>query len=97
VQMEQIRHQSYSAFQTETIPILFAVSKLHLGEAMEQLFAKADAAIEAGKSLLILSDRQMTEQLAPIPALLAVSGLHHHLVRSGTRSKVSIIAETSEA
>lgn len=95
--MGQIRHQSYSAFQTETIPILFSTANLNLEEAMEQLFAKADAAVEAGKSLLILSDRQMTEQLAPIPALLAVSGLHHHLVRSGTRTKVSIIAETSEA
>lgn len=96
-QMAQIRHQSYAAFQTETIPILFSVSNLNLEEAMEQLFANADAAIEAGKSLLILSDRQMNERLAPIPALLAVSGLHHHLVRNGTRTKVSIIAETSEA
>lgn len=96
-QMEQIRHQSYSAFQTETIPILFSVSNLNLEEAMKRLFSRADAAIEAGKSLLILSDRQMNERLAPIPALLAVSGLHHHLVRNGTRTKVSIIAETSEA
>jgi glutamate synthase domain-containing protein 2/glutamate synthase domain-containing protein 1/glutamate synthase domain-containing protein 3 len=96
-QLEQIRQQSYPAFQSETIPMLFSVSELNLAKAMEQLFVQADAAIDAGKSILILSDRQMTEQLAPIPALLAMSGLHHHLVRSGKRTRVSIIAETSEA
>jgi glutamate synthase (NADPH) large chain len=97
VQMAQIRHQTYSAFQTETIPMLFSVSERNLEKAMEQLFARAEKAIESGKSLLILSDRKMNEQMAPIPTLLAVSGLHHYLVRSGTRTKVSIIVETSEA
>ncbi|WP_051271544.1 glutamate synthase large subunit [Shimazuella kribbensis] len=97
VQMAQIRNQSFSAFQTETIPMLFSVSEQDLESAMNQLFSFADNAIEAGKTLLILSDRKMDEMLAPIPALLAVSGLHHYLVRTGKRTKVSIIVETSEA
>ncbi|MCH5584322.1 glutamate synthase large subunit [Shimazuella sp. AN120528] len=97
VQLGQIANQSYSAFRAETIPMLFSATDLKLEEAMEEIFAMADQAIEDGKSLLILSDRQMNEKMAPIPSLLAVSGLHHHLVRSGTRTKVSIIAETSEA
>jgi glutamate synthase (NADPH/NADH) large chain len=97
VQMAQIRHQSYSAFQIETIPMLFSATEQDLESAMNQLFFAADSAIKEGKTLLILSDRQMNETLAPIPALLAVSGLHHYLVRTGQRTKVSILIETSEA
>jgi glutamate synthase (NADPH/NADH) large chain len=96
VHMTQIRNQTFSVFQTETIPMLFAVAQMNLEEALDQLFAKADEAIEAGKTLLILSDREMSEQYAPIPALLAAAGLHHHLVRAGTRTQVSIIVESAE-
>lgn len=64
--------------------------------AMDRLCEAADLAIRQGVNLLILSDRGVNEKLAPIPALLAVSGLHHHLIRNGTRTKVSIILESGE-
>ncbi|MCK9907122.1 hypothetical protein MXD63_44905, partial [Frankia sp. Cpl3] len=47
-------------------------------------------------TLLILSDRGISEKWAAIPALLAISGLHHHLVRTGTRTKASLILESGE-
>jgi glutamate synthase (ferredoxin) len=67
-----------------------------LEAAMERLFEAADLAIRQGVNLLILSDRGVNASRAPIPALLAVAGLHHHLIRSGTRTKVSLILESGE-
>ncbi|HUZ06353.1 MAG TPA: glutamate synthase large subunit, partial [Candidatus Paceibacterota bacterium] len=67
-----------------------------LERALEKLFADADKAIADGVNILVLSDRGISEKLAPVPALLAVSGLHHHLIRSGTRTKVGIVLESGE-
>jgi glutamate synthase (NADPH/NADH) large chain len=57
----------------------------------------ADRAIEDGFNILIISDRNISRDKAAIPTLLAMGGLHHHLVRSGTRTRVSIVLETGEA
>ncbi len=67
-----------------------------LEAALEKLFENADAAINDGVNILILSDRKIGPNKAPIPSLLAVSGLHHHLVRRGTRTRVSIALESGE-
>ncbi|MBC8080549.1 MAG: glutamate synthase large subunit [Gorillibacterium sp.] len=67
-----------------------------LAEAMERIFAEADQGIEEGACLLILSDRGVDKDHMPIPALLATSGLHHHLIRQGTRTKVGIVVESGE-
>ena len=64
--------------------------------ALESLFVKADKAIMKVITLLILSDRGVSEHQAAIPSLLAVSGLHHYLIRQGTRTKVSILLESAE-
>lgn len=73
-----------------------AISGKGLEAALEQLFENADAAINDGVNVLILSDRKVGPKKAPIPALLAVAGLHHHLVRQGTRTRVSIVLESAE-
>src|SRR5699024_9636735 len=67
-----------------------------LRQALEELFAAADTAIEKGTNILILSDRDFNRKKAPIPALLAVAGLHHHLIRSGNRTKVGLVLESGE-
>ncbi|MCQ6276972.1 glutamate synthase large subunit [Bacillus sp. V3B] len=94
-QLEKIRH---SSFKSETLSILFSVETQipKFDQILEKLFLKADTAIENGASLLILSDRGVNAEYAALPALLALSGLHHHLIRNGTRSKVSIIIESAE-
>ena len=66
-------------------------------KAFNILCAKADKAIEKGSSILILSDRDISAKAVPMPSLLACAGLHHHLIRQGTRTKVSIVVETGEA
>ena len=67
-----------------------------LETALARLFVQADKAIRGGATLLILSDRNMNAGRAPIPALLATSGLHHHLIRRGLRTQASIIVESGE-
>jgi len=93
-----LRHHNEEKFQAKTLPILFPAGggEKELAAALDALFAAADLAIAEGYSLLILSDREMSEQHAAIPALLAVSGLHHHLVREGTRTKASLLLESGE-
>ncbi|MBM7713530.1 glutamate synthase (ferredoxin) [Bacillus thermophilus] len=67
-----------------------------LGVAVDELFQRVDEEIERGSNILILSDRIVNEELAAIPSLLAVSAVHHHLIQSGNRSKVSLIVESGE-
>jgi glutamate synthase (NADPH/NADH) large chain len=64
--------------------------------ALDELFATADAAIASGATILVLTDRDFDERWVPIPALLATAGLHHHLIRAGTRTKVGIVVESGE-
>jgi glutamate synthase (NADPH/NADH) large chain len=68
-----------------------------LRQALEELCAKASKAIADGASILIVSDRAVSEELAPIPSLLATAAVHHHLVRHGERTRTGLIVETGEA
>ncbi len=85
-------------FQSVTLPILFKASEGGQGleTALEELCAKASRAIADGKQFIILSDRGINKDLAPIPALLAVSAVHHHLIRKGTRTRVGLVLESGE-
>ena len=87
------------SFKVRKFPIMFPTNggRNNLEMALNDLFAAADLAIQQGVSLIILSDKGINENQAAIPALLAVSGLHHHFIRQGTRTVVSIIVETGEA
>ena len=85
-------------FNSLTLPILFNPQEgvQGLEAAMANICDRADQAIAAGTSILILSDRNVDKDNAPIPALLAVAGLHHHLIRQGTRTRVGIVLESGE-
>lgn len=85
-----------AGFRTKVLPILFP-SHGNLESALKHLCSQADMAIKKGYTILVLSDKTSTKKYAPIPSLLAVSGVHHHLVRHGTREKVSLIVSTGEA
>ena len=67
-----------------------------LQQALDGLFARADAAVAAGATILILSDRGVDAEHAPIPALLATAAVHHHLIRAGTRNQVGLVVESGE-
>ncbi len=96
--LAQLRDIKLDGFKARTLPMLFPVDEggRGLAAAMEALFAAADQAIAAGDNLLILSDRGLSQTHAGIPALLATAGLHHHLIRQGTRTLVSLLIESGE-
>jgi len=68
-----------------------------LERACRRLARDAESAIEAGAAILIISDSAADHDRAPVPALLAVGSVHHHLMRAGLRSRTSLIVETDEA
>ncbi|MDL4839577.1 glutamate synthase large subunit [Aquibacillus rhizosphaerae] len=92
-QLNELKDNHYDGFTSKTIDALFTDD---VDTGLQAVFHEADQAIKSGANLLILSDRNMDVDNAPIPALLVISGLHQYLVRQGSRTKVSIIAETGE-
>ncbi|MEJ2699819.1 MAG: glutamate synthase central domain-containing protein, partial [Desulfuromonadales bacterium] len=97
-ELARLRRIDCPGLRAETLSILFpaATGAEGLEEAFAKLCRRADEAIEAGASVLILSDRGVTADLAPIPALLATAGLHHHLIRKGTRTLAGLVVESAE-
>ena len=96
--LEKLRHVDRPGFKAVTLPILFKAAEGAQGleSALDQLFAATDKAIAGGSNIIILSDRGISAENAPIPAMLAVSGLHHHLIRQGTRTRVGLVLESGE-
>ncbi|UXA17907.1 glutamate synthase large subunit [Mycobacterium sp. SMC-4] len=68
-----------------------------LKEALDNVRAKVSAAIRDGARIIVLSDRESNEQMAPIPSLLSVSAVHHHLVRERTRTQIGLVVEAGDA
>jgi glutamate synthase (ferredoxin) len=97
-ELAKLKHINEGGFKSVTLSTLFdpksGVSGLE--SAIAEICAKADQAISDGVNILILSDRGVDAANAPIPALLAVSGLHHHLIRTGTRTRVGLVLESGE-
>lgn len=86
-------------FTHKTIKMMFPVSEGTKGfeAAMEKLLADAEKAVEDKKNYIILTDRKISEDYAPIPSLLAVAAVHHHLIKVKKRMQIGIIVETGEA
>jgi glutamate synthase (NADPH/NADH) large chain/glutamate synthase (ferredoxin) len=96
--LQKIRELADPHFKSKTLPMLFRVSEgpEGLGAAVDRLCQEASQAIKEGYKFLILSDRGVNEEWAPIPSLLAISAVHHHLVRECTRTEVGLIVESGE-
>jgi glutamate synthase (NADPH/NADH) large chain len=97
-ELARIRHVDLPGFKATTVPMLFPVAEggTGLARAMGELCRKASEAVAQGYTYLILSDRGVDKDHAPIPALLATSGVHHHLIREGSRVRAGLIIETGE-
>jgi len=96
----KIRRLEMPGLKVGVLPILFRVTRGEQGlrKSLEELCLMARRMIEEEEvSVLILSDRGVTADFAPIPALLAVAGLHHYLIREGLRTRLSLVLETGEA
>ena len=81
-----------------TIPMLYRAADGGPGleKALSVLCWEAEVAITNGATLLVLTDRGMDEENAPIPSLLATAAVHHHLIRAGTRTRCGLVIESGE-
>ncbi|MDR2811115.1 MAG: glutamate synthase large subunit [Tannerellaceae bacterium] len=97
--LDILTHLGYKGFRTITIPMLFEASQGAPGmeKAIDNLCRKAEEAVDEGYNYIILSDRGVNETLAPVPSLLALSAIHHHLIDKRKRMQTAIVIETAEA
>src|SRR6202045_1034334 len=97
-ELEKLRRLSNRDLLAITLPALFRASEGEAGlkRALEELCQRASLAVKAGYSLMILSDRGVDKDYAPIPCLLALAAVHNLLVREETRTQVALITESGE-
>jgi glutamate synthase domain-containing protein 2/glutamate synthase domain-containing protein 1/glutamate synthase domain-containing protein 3 len=97
-ELEKLRQVDSSVFRAKTIDITWPVADGAAGmeAAVDRVCAEASDALADGVNVLILSDRGLGPERAPIPSLLAVGAVHHHLVREGTRLQTGLVLESGE-
>ncbi|MFN9196562.1 MAG: glutamate synthase large subunit [Planctomycetaceae bacterium] len=96
--LESIRASSIGKIRAHTISTVYdaAGGEKALRSALDRIRREAHEAVQRGAALLILSDRGVDAKHAPIPALLACAGVHHHLIREGSRTRCGLIIESGE-
>ncbi|PWA13145.1 glutamate synthase large subunit [Pueribacillus theae] len=97
-EMKRLRLLNSTDWKTTTVPIVYPQQGMEseMENVLHALLQTVDQEVEQGCNILILSDMGVHQQVAAIPSLLAVSAVHHHLIRTGRRSKVSLIVESGE-
>ncbi len=97
-EIARLKNLSYKGFASRELSIGFPALSGGEGlqKALRSLFEQADRAIDEGVNILILTDRGLASDQMPMPALLACSGLHQHLIRQKTRTRLSLVLESAE-
>ncbi|HJQ26469.1 MAG TPA: glutamate synthase large subunit [Blastocatellia bacterium] len=97
--LEWLRGSGKRGYASVTLATLYGRrgGKRSLENVLDALCEQAAAAVEDGHSIVILSDRGASDLQLPMPMLLAVSAVHHHLIRTGLRMRASLVVETGEA
>jgi glutamate synthase (NADPH/NADH) large chain len=95
-EMADIREIEANGMSSAVVDITYDPDETGLEGAVEDVREAADAAAEAGHDILVLSDRNAGPDQVPIPSLLAVGGVHHHLVRNGLRNHVGLVLESGD-
>jgi glutamate synthase domain-containing protein 2/glutamate synthase domain-containing protein 1/glutamate synthase domain-containing protein 3 len=97
-ELETLRHVSHDVFAARTINITWSHEEGAAGirDALRRICREASEAIEERVNIIVLSDRLVGPRRVPVPSLLAVAAVHHHLVREGTRLRAGIILESGE-
>ncbi|MBQ9712250.1 MAG: glutamate synthase large subunit [Bacteroidales bacterium] len=101
-QLDLLCNIRYKGFKTEKIQMLFPLAKDSKGaaallkRALSSICAKAEQCVDEGVNYIILSDREADQGHVPIPSLLAVSAVHHHLISVGKRVQTALIVESGE-
>ena len=97
-QLDILCNIRYKGFNTVKLPMLFECKKGEDGlrEALSKLCHDAEQSVDAGYNYIILSDREVDQDHAAIPSLLAVSAVHHYLISVGKRVQTALIVESGE-
>ena len=97
-QLDLLCNIRYKGFNAVKLPILFEVEKGREGlkAALDELCKQAEQSVTDGVNYIILSDKNVDEKRAPIPSLLAVSAVHHHLISVQKRVQTALVVETGE-
>ncbi|TDO95203.1 glutamate synthase (NADH) large subunit [Halanaerobium saccharolyticum] len=97
-ELEQIKNLDQEGFKTAVLDITFNKEDKNssLAARMEELCSEAEELIAEDINIIILSDREVDKQKVAVPALLAVSGLHHYLIEKGLRTELSLVLESGE-
>lgn len=97
-ELDILSHLQYKGFRTITLPMVFeaAGGVKALEEALDKLCSQAEDAVDKGYNYMVISDRNVSARYAPVPSLLALSAVHHHLVSRRKRSQIAIIVESGE-
>jgi glutamate synthase (ferredoxin) len=97
-ELAKLKHVAQGEFRSVTIQTLFdpKLGAKGLEAAMDEICNQASLQIDAGINIIVLSDRGVDKHNAVIPPLMAVSGLHHHLIRVGKRTRVGLVLESGE-
>ncbi|WP_250277665.1 glutamate synthase large subunit [[Clostridium] colinum] len=84
-------------FKVANISIVYNKNNKTMEEAINDIFDQVDKEVENGANILILSDKGVDKDNMPIPLLLISSGVHHHLIKTGNRTKTSIVLQSAES
>ncbi len=97
-ELEALRQVDSDVFRAHTLDATWPLAEGPDGmeRALERICREADAALASGVNILVLSDRATGPERVPVPSLLAVGAVHHHLVRAGTRLQAGLVVESGE-
>ncbi|WP_339705846.1 glutamate synthase large subunit [Algoriphagus aquimarinus] len=96
--LEKINNMEGQGYRCATLTSHFLADHKpgRLLEALNKLCDEAEKSINEGKNIIIISDRNSTEQYAPIPSLLAIGAVHHHLVKKKIRTSAGLVLESGD-
>ncbi|MGM9785465.1 MAG: glutamate synthase large subunit [Candidatus Cryptobacteroides sp.] len=97
-ELETLRNLRYKGFRTITLPMIFEAEggEEAMEAAVANLCKSAAKAVDAGYNYIIISDRNVDEKHAPIPSLLAMAAVHHHLIHCMKRAQTAVVVESAE-
>lgn len=100
-ELARIKHidKANNIGKSVTVSCLYRVDEgaVALEKRLTEMCAEVDEALEAGATFIVLSDRDSNRELAPIPSLLSLSAIHHHLIRQGNRMMAGLVVECGDA
>ncbi len=98
-QMAALKHIDHRGWKSQVLDITWPKSEGTAGleAALERICSEAEAAVDEGFSLVVLSDRAISAERVPISSLLATGAVHHHLVKQAKRTRLGLVVESGEA